>query len=70
MKEMTKQDKNSIKSMQRNLNKMVSFEAWSQNIKPSIQEYIKNSNSTPQEFYNNIRQDYLELIKRIEEKYN
>ena len=49
MKEMTKKDQALIKRAERNLNKMVSFEVWSNNLKYSsdIQEIVKASGLTP-----------------------
>jgi len=69
--EMTKTDKALIKRAERNISKMANFEVWSSNLKywPDIQEIVKSSGLTPKKFHDKLRQDFLDLIEMVKNKY-
>ncbi len=71
MKEMTKSNKNLIKRIEKDINKMASFDVWSKNIEhlADVQEIIKSKELTTREFYDHSIQEYRDIIERIKEKY-
>jgi len=67
MAELTKRNQALLKRAEKMLEKQVSFEEWLElvKIRPDLQELIKQTEGTPEAFYNKGINEILDLIERI-----